>query len=332
MFGFAGLFFGVLVRLFREWRSLLLENLALRQQLVALKRRHPRPSLGPFDKLLWVIARRVWSAWKQSLIIVTPETVVRWHRGGFRLYWKLISKVRRPVGRRQTSKEVRELIFRMVVENPTWGAPRIHGELLMLGFDVSERTISRWMKRAPRDPEPAKRWLTFLSNHREAIAAMDFFTVPTLTFGVLYCFFVIGHDRRKILHFNVTRNPHALWVVQQLREAGAYKPPHRFLLFDRDAKFGADVVLAVREIGSQPTRTAFRSPWQNGVADRWVGSCRRDLLDHVIILNERHLKRLMSAYLNYYHEDRTHLGLAKDRPAGRPMEIRSARERRIQSL
>ena len=134
MFRFVGLCFGILVRLFREWRSLLLENLALRQQLVALKRRHPRPSLGPFDKLLWVIARRVWSAWKQSLIIVTPETVVRWHRGGFRLYWKLISKVRRPVGRRQTSKEVQELIFRMVVENQTWGAPRIHGELRMLGL------------------------------------------------------------------------------------------------------------------------------------------------------------------------------------------------------
>src|SRR6202007_118013 len=148
MFRFVGLCFGILVRLFRERRSLLLENLVLRQQLVALKRRHPRPSLGPSDKLFWVIARRVWSAWKQSLIIVTPETVVRWHRGGFRLYWKLISKARGPVGRRQTSKEIQELIFRMVVEKSTWGAPRIHGDLLMLGFDVSERTVSRW-KRAP---------------------------------------------------------------------------------------------------------------------------------------------------------------------------------------
>src|SRR6202049_3886688 len=242
MFRFVGLCFGMLVRFFRERRSLLLENLALRQQLVALKRRHPRPSLGLFDKLFWVIARRVWSAWKQSLMIVTPETIVRWHRTGFCMYWRLISRVRRQVGRRPTPKEVRELIFRMVAENPTWGAPRIHGELLMLGFDLSERTISRWMKRAPRDPDPAKPWLAFLRNHREAIAAMDFFTVPTLRFGVLYCFFVIGHERRKILHFNVTRNPHALWVVQQLREAWAYKQPHRFLLFDQDSKFGADVV------------------------------------------------------------------------------------------
>jgi transposase InsO family protein len=161
---------------------------------------------------------------------------------------------------------------------------------------------------------------------------MDFFTVPTLTFGFLYCFFVIRHDRRKILHFNVTRNPNALWGVQQLPEAWPYKQPHRFLLFDRDSKFGADVVSAVRDIGSQPTRTAFRSPWQNGVAERWVGSCRRDLLDHVVVLNERHLKRLMAEYVRYYHEDRTHLGLAKDTPASRPVGIRPAGGNRIQSL
>ncbi len=157
MFRFIGLCFGTLVRLLRARRSLLLENLALRQQLAVLKRRHPRPRLDLADKLFWVAIRRFWSGWQQCLIAVTPETVVRWHKAGFRLYWKLISRVRRPIGRRQTSKEVRELIFRMVVENPTWGAPRIHGELLMLGFDFSERTISRWMKRAPRDPEPASR-------------------------------------------------------------------------------------------------------------------------------------------------------------------------------
>jgi putative transposase len=185
----------MLLRLFRRRQSLLLENLAWRQQLVMLKRRHPRPSFGLLDKLFWVIARRVWSGWKQALLVVTPETVVRWHRAGFRMYWKLISRVRRQVGRKQTPKEIRELIFQMVAENPTWGAPRIHGELRMLGFDLSERTISRWMRRAPRSPDQAKRWLAFLGNHREAIAAMDFFTVPTLTFGVLYCFFVISHDR-----------------------------------------------------------------------------------------------------------------------------------------
>ncbi|HJX85210.1 MAG TPA: integrase core domain-containing protein [Candidatus Angelobacter sp.] len=264
--------------------------------------------------------------------MVTPRTVVNWHRAGFRLYWTWVSRVSQVGGRKRVSKEVRALIFRMVSENPTWGAPRIHGELLKLGFDLSERSVSRWIRRAPRDPDSVKRWLTFLRNHREAIAAMDFFTVPTLTFGVLYCFFVIGHDRRKILHFNVTQNPNALWVVQQLREAWASQQPHRFLLLDRDAKFGAEVLSAVRDMGSEPTRTAFGSPWQNGVAERWVGSCRRDLLDHVIILNERHLKRLMSSYLLYYHDDRTHLGLAKDTPGGRAAEIRSTTESKIQSF
>jgi hypothetical protein len=213
------LLLGTILRLFRIQRSFLLENLALRQQVAALKRRRPRPRLVVFDKLFWVLARRFWSGWKQALIVVTPETVVRWHRAGFRLYWKMISKVRRPIGRRQTPKQVRQLIFRMVAENPTWGAPRIHGELPMLGFDISERTIFRWMKRAPRDPERARRWLAFLRNHREANAAMDFFTVPTLRFSVLYCFFVIRHDRRQILHFNVTKHPTSLWIVQQLREA-----------------------------------------------------------------------------------------------------------------
>ena len=226
----------------------------------------------------------------------------------------------------------RALIFRKAAENPTWGAPRIHGELLKLGFHLSEATVSRWLRRILRTPDPAKRWLTFLLNHREAIAAMDFFTVPTLTFGVLYCFFVIGHDRRKILRFNVTRSSNALWIVRQLREAWPYVPAHKFLLFDRDSKFGTDVISAVRDLGSHPTRTAFRSPWQNGVAERWVGSCRRDLLEHGIVLNERHLKRLLGESVRYYHEDRTHLGLAKDTPAGRPTAIRAGAGSEIQSL
>lgn len=200
MFNLFLLFFGALARLFQARRALLLENLVLRQQLVVLKRRHPRPQLTLIDKVFWVAVRRLSSKWKQSLIVVTPETVVRWHRAGFRMYWRLISRVRRPAGRMPTPKEARALIFQMVRANPTWGAPRIHGELLMLGFNLSERTVSRWMKRAPRDPEPAKRWLTFLRNHREALAAMDFFAVPAITFGVIYALFIIGHDRRRILH------------------------------------------------------------------------------------------------------------------------------------
>jgi putative transposase len=185
MLRFGSLCFGTVVRLFRARRSLLVENLVLRQQLAAMKRRHLRSQLGLLDKLFWVAVRQFWSEWKQALIVVTPETAVRWHQADFRLYWRPISKAKKPIGRRQMPKEVRQLIFRMAAENPTWGAPRIHGELLMLGFDISERTISRWMKRAPRDSEPAKRWLAFLRNHREAIAAVNFFTVPTITFGVL---------------------------------------------------------------------------------------------------------------------------------------------------
>jgi len=276
--------------------------------------------MGAVDKIFWVFARRFWGAWKQSLVLVNPETVVRWHRAGFRLYWSWISKARKPVGRKKLSMEVRELIFRLVAENPTWGAPRIHGELLMLGFDA-ERTISRWMKRVPRDPQPTQRWRAFLANHREAIAAMDFFTVPTITFGVLYCFFVIRHDRRRILHFNITKHPTSGWIIQQLREAFPFGAAPRFLIHDRDAKYGTEVPAAIRSLKINAVRTSFESPWQNGVAERWVGSCRRELLDHVIALNERHLKRLLSEYVSYHHEDRTHLGLRKETPSRR---IRSA--------
>jgi putative transposase len=233
------------------------------------------------------------------------------------MYWNFISSVRKRVGRKRVSKEVRDLIFQMAFDNPTWGAPRIHGELLMLGFDVSERTISRWMRRAPKDPERANCWLAFLRNHRETIAAMDFFTVPTINFSVLYCFFVIAHDRRRILHFNVTRHPASTWIVQQLREAFPYQSAPKFLICDRDAKYGLEVPAAIRSMKIGSVRTSFQSPWQNGVAERWVGSCRRELLDHVIALNERHLKRLLSDYVSYYHDDRTHLALGKNTPGGR---------------
>src|ERR1700726_3815530 len=308
---------GAIFRLVCTRRRLLLENLALRQQLTVLKRKHPHPRITAFDRLFWILARRLWAGWKGSLVMVTPEMVVRWHRAGFHLYWRLISRVKKRAGRSRISKQVRDLIFRMVAENSTWGAPRIHGELLMLGFDISERTISRWMKRAPRDPEPAKRWLAFLRNHREAIAAMNLFTVPTITFGVLYCIFIIGRDRRRIVNFNVTSHPTAGWIIQQLREAFPYQSAPRFLIFDRDAKYGLEVPRAVRSMAIRPVRTSFQSPWQNGIAERWVESCRRDLLDHVIAFNERHLKRLLSDYVRYYQEDRTHLGLRKETPAGR---------------
>jgi transposase InsO family protein len=223
--------------------------------------------------------------------------------------------------RQEDSERSWDLIFQMVAENATWGAPRIHGELRMLGLEVSERTISRWMRRAPRNPEPVKRWRAFLRNHREAIAAMDFFTVPTLTFNLLYCFFIISHDRRRILHFNITSHPTSGWIVQQLREAFPYHFAPKFLFFDHDQKYGLEVPAAIRSMNMECVQTSIHSPWQNGVAERWVGSCRRDVLDHVIALNEHHLKRLLGDYIRYYHDDRTHLGLSKETPGCR---VRSA--------
>jgi len=323
---------GWLFGTFRSRQDLILENMALRQQLLVLHNKRPRRRLSTVHKIFWVAMRRLWSGWEESLVLVIPRTVLAWHRAGFRLYWKWLSRAKRIGGRNRVSEEIQALIFRMAAENPTWGAPRIHGELLKLGFQLSEPTVSRWLQRIPRTPDPAQGWLTFLRNHRDAIAAMDFFTVPTITFGVLYCFFVIGHDRRKILRFNVTQHPSAFWIVQKMREAWPYTAAQRFLLFDRDAKFGRDVVSFVSQMGTRAIRTAFRSPWQNGVAERWVGSCRRDLLDHVIVINERHLKRLMTEYVQYYHEDRTHLGLAKDTPAGRLTVLRSTTGNRVLSF
>jgi transposase InsO family protein len=326
------LLFVMLAQSVRPRRDLLLENMALRQQVAVLKQRHPQTRFAAPDKLFWMVLRRQWPGWKKALILVQPETVVRWHRAGFRLHWTWLSRHRVRVGRKCVSTELRALIFRMVAENPTWGAPCIHGELKMLGFEISERTVLRWMRKAPRRPEPAKRWAAFLSNHREAIAAMDFFTVPTLTFGVLHCFFVIAHDRRRILHFNVTKHPGSAWVIQQLREAFPYDSAPDYLIFDRGSSFNAEMIDAVKNFGIQPKRTSFRSPWQNGVAERFVGNCRRDLLDHVIVLNERHLKRLMREYVRYYHEDRTHLALAKGTPAGREGAKNSEVGRKVVSI
>jgi len=292
---------GWIVSAFGSREGLILENLALRQQLLALHAKRPRRRLTALHKLFWIVLRRLWSGWKKPLILVTPRTVAGWHRAGFRLYWKWCSSAKQMGGRKPVTKEVRALIFRMAAENPTWGAPRIHGELLKLGVDVSEPTVSRWLRRAPRNPDPAKRWLTFLRNHREAIAAMDFFTVPTVTFSLLYCFFVIGHDRRRVLHFNLTCHPTSAWIVQQLREAFPYQSAPKFLIFDHDAKYGLEVPAAIRSMSIACLQTTIQSPWQNGVAERWVGSCRRDLLDHIMALNEGHLRRLLSEYVSYYN-------------------------------
>ena len=302
---------------------LCLEVAALRQQLVVLKRRQPRPRLRDLDRLFWVALRRLWPGWANALIVVKPDTVVYWHRAGFRLFWRSRSRAQ-GLGRPNVSAEVRQLIRRMKAENPSWGAPRIHGELLRLGFQISEPTVSRYLQRLKREPDntKAKRWLAFLHNHREVIAAFDFFTVPTLTFRVLYCFFVIEHHRRRILHFNTTEHPTSDWILQQLREALPLPCPYRYVVFDRDCKFGIEVRAFLKASGIESVRTSIRSPWQNGIAERWIGSIRREMLDHVIPLNERHLMRLSHEYIHYYHGDRTHIGLNKETPGARLVESR----------
>ena len=301
--------------------QLALEAAALRQQLAVFKRKQTRLRLHGLDRFFWTVLRRVYSGWTEALIIVQPETVVAWHRAGFRLFWRWRSRQRRP-GRPRISGEIRQLIRRMKAENPTWGAPRIHGELLLLGFTIAQPTVSRYLRRLKRHPDEgkAKRWRAFLNNHREVIAAFDFFTVPSLTFHTLYCFFVIAHDRRRVLHFNVTEQPTSDWIVQQLRDALPLPCRYRYILFDRDAKFGSDVLEFLKASDIRPIRTSSRSPWQNGIAERWVGSARREMLDHVIPLNEQPLRRLGRDYLAYYHEDRTHIGLEKTTPARRPVE------------
>ncbi len=292
---------------FRSRNNLGLEILALRQQVGILKRQNPRLRLSRSDRLFWALLRRLWSRWTEVLKVVKPESLVKWHRPGFRPYWRFVSRQAERGGPR-TDEEIRNLIERMAAENPTWGAPRIHGELLKLGLEISERTVSHYLAREDRHRDAGKRWRICLHNHREAIAAMDFFTVPTATFRVLYCFFVIAHARRRILHFNATPYPTSSWVVQQLRETFPEETAPEGVILDRDAKFDRPVTEMLKAMGSRPTRTSYRSPWQNGTAERWVESCRRELLDHVIVLNEAHLRRLLREYINSYHEDRTHDG------------------------
>jgi len=316
---------------FRSRCSLSLEILALRQQLGVLKRKYPRPRLRTHDRVFWILLRRLWPAWNNVLVIVKPETVVSWHRAGFRLFWRLRSRPR-SLGRPMINAEIRALIRRLAKENPGWGAPRIQGELLKLGFDVSERTVSRYLRRLSPPDQARKLWAAFLRNHREVIGAMDFFAVPTVTFRVLHCFFVIVHCRRRILHFNLTEHPSGPWIVQQLREAFPESGPYRCMILDRDAKFGKEVDDLLAAGGVNPMRISPASPWQNGIAERWVGSCRRELLDHLIVINEAHLRRLMRDYISYYHADRIHDSLEKDAPTHRPVTSKPCQSARLVSF
>lgn len=315
---------------FQSRANIAVEVRALRQQVAVLKRRRPRPPLRPLDRRFWTLLRVTWSRWKDALVIVQPETVVGWHRAGFRLYWRWKSRQRG--GRPRITEEIRVLIRRLAQENSDWGAPKIHGELQKLGFVLSERTVARYLRRIQRRGDPAKKWLAFLRNHREAIVAFDCFTVPTATFRVLCCFFAIEHGRRRILHFNVTRHPSADWVVQQLRETFAEAAPYRYAILDHDSIFNADVIAFLKATGVKPKRTSIQAPWQNGTAERWIGSCRREILDHIIPVNEEHLRRLIGDYVRYHHEDRVHDSLSKDTPNRRPIERKPTTDTSLTSL
>src|SRR6266852_5757036 len=268
--------------IFRSRAALELENVALRHQIGVLQRSaRKRPRLTPGDRLLWVWLSRIWSDWRLALVIVNPETGVAWHRAGFRLFWTW--KVRRgQPGRPVICREIRDLIRKMCRENPGWGAPRIHGELLKL--------------------------------------SIDFFTVPTIRFQVLYVFLVLAHDRRRIVHCNVTAHPSAEWTGQQLREAFPFDQLPRYLLRDRDAIFGDDFRGQVRDMGIQEVLCAPRSPWQSAYVERVIGSIRRECLDHVIVFHESSLRRTLASYFDYYHRSRTHLSLGKDSPEPRPIQ------------
>jgi putative transposase len=266
-------FLAILPSILRSRAALLLGNLALRHQIGVLQRSAAkRPKLTSGDRLLWICLSRLWRDWRSALAIVKPETVIAWHRAGFRLFWTW--KVRRgQPGRPVISREVRDLIRKMCRENPTWGAPRIHGELLKLGINIAESSVSKYMLRCHKPP--SQNWRTFLENHAQQLVSIDFFTVPTIRFQVLYVFLVLAHDRRRILHFNVTTHPTAGWTGQQLREAFPFAQLPRYLLRDRDAIFGADFREQVRDMGICEVLSAPRSPWQRAYVERVIGSSSR---------------------------------------------------------
>ena len=309
--------------------DLVIENLALRQQVTALKKERTRPRLDDVDRAFWVALRQSWSGWASRLLIVNADTVARWHRDRFRRYWARISQRHHP-GRPRVDAEIRGLIRLMAQDG--WGAPRIHAELTKLGFIISEKTVSRYMPRLPAEPDQVKRWVAFLRNHKDDIAAMDLFTVPTASLRLLFGFFVIEHGRRHIVHFNTTFHPTSAWVMQQLREAFPYDTAPKYLIFDGDSIFSPAVVQFVGALGIDPIRTSYRSPWQNGTAERWILSCRRELLAHVVVFGERHLVRLVRLYIGYYHEDRCHLGLDKDTPNERPITPRPSPVAKVVAL
>jgi transposase InsO family protein len=298
-------------------RQVALENLALRQQLAVYKRTVTRPKLRTTDRLFWIGLARVWTGWRQPLVMVTPDTVLRWQRRRFREYWTKLSG-RRTVGRPPVHADIKALVRRMAAANPLWGAPRIHGELLKLGIGVAERTVSRLIPKRPTPP--SQTWRAFLTNHVRDLVAVDFFTVPTAHLRVLFVLIVLAHHRRRVLHFNVTENPTAAWAAQQVVDTFPEESAPSYLLRDRDSIYGHAFRRRVRGMGICEVLTAPSSPWQNPFAERLIGSIRRECLDHVLVLSERHLRGILTRYFTYYHRARTHLALEKDAPCVRPTE------------
>ena len=301
--------------LVRSRAALHFEVLALRHQLLVLERsRRPRVRLTTADRLLWVWFSRLWPGWRTTLVLVQPETVVEWHRRGFRWFWTW--KSRRRTGRPTVLADVRALIRTMSQANPLWGAPRIHGELRKLGIVVSQSSVAKYMVRRPTPP--SQTWRTFLANHVEQIMAADFFVVPTVTYRLLFVLVILAHDRRRVVHVAVTEHPTSAWTAQQLRNVFPDDVCPSYLLHDRDAVF-TGVASTIAAMGIQDVVTAPRSPWQNAYVERFIGSIRRDCLDHVIVLSAAGLQRVVKDYVKYYMRSRTHLSLGKDSPTPRPV-------------
>ncbi len=276
-----------------------------------------RPRFRNRDRIFWAWLSRFWSNWRSVLVIVQPETVVRWHQQGFKLYWRWKSRSRKP-GRPKIDAEIRKLIRRMSLENPTWGTPRIRSELRLLGCEASKGTVDKYRVRH-RKP-PSQTWSTFLDNHVRDIVAVDFFTIPTATFRILFCFIVLRHHRRMVVHFNVTAHPTAEWTAQQVVEAFPEGRAPRFLIRDRDSIYGAFLRERVKHMGIAEVVIAYRSPWQSPYVERLIGSIRRECLDHCIVLNERQLRRILTDYFDYYHHARAHLSLDPNSPLARDVE------------
>src|SRR5713101_7276792 len=280
----------------RSRLTLELELVALRHQLTVLRRQRPgQPRLFSADRLLWVWLYRIWPQVLEPIVLVKPATVLDWHRKGFRLYWRRRS---RRLGRPRMAREIRELIRNMSLANPLWGAPRIHGELLKLGFDVSQATVGRYLPWRSKAPSPT--WRSFLHNHRHDTAAIDMFVVVTARFQLLYALLVLGHERRKVIHFDVTQNPTQGWLARQITEAFPWDTKPRFLLRDRDASYGQTFRDRVKAMAIKEVVTAARSPWQNPYVERVIGSIRRECLNHIIIFDECHLRGVLSSYFHYY--------------------------------